>query len=260
MVDVVLSPCNSDTPPLRQVSPRRATRFRIAGSECAAHIQMPPRRRAPAASSEPEGTGGGGTGPQRGLLSVILPTYNEAENLPIVLWLLARELTKKRVWLRRGRHNAQRCVLACAPPGLNTFPPVQRSAIRYEVVVVDDASPDGTQDVVHALAGVYGSDVVRLAARPGKLGLGAFVRQCVCVTPLPQRTGAAQAPAATCVGACGPDTWSGLSVCVCVATGSAYLHGLKFARGDRVVIMDADLSHHVRGRMHCVARAPAGTA
>ena len=47
------------------------------------------------------------------------------------------------------------------------------SNIRYEVVVVDDASPDGTQDVVHALAAVYGDDVVRLAARPGKLGLGA---------------------------------------------------------------------------------------
>jgi glycosyltransferase involved in cell wall biosynthesis len=48
-----------------------------------------------------------------------------------------------------------------------------RSNIRYEVVVVDDASPDGTQEVVHALAAVYGEDVVRLAARPGKLGLGA---------------------------------------------------------------------------------------
>ena len=32
----------------------------------------------------------------------------------------------------------------------------------------------------------------------------------------------------------------------CLITGSAYLHGLKFARGDRVVIMDADMSHHVR--------------
>lgn len=27
--------------------------------------------------------------------------------------------------------------------------------------------------------------------------------------------------------------------------GTAYLHGLKFARGKFIVIMDADLSHHV---------------
>lgn len=28
--------------------------------------------------------------------------------------------------------------------------------------------------------------------------------------------------------------------------GTAYLHGLKHASGDYVIIMDADLSHHVR--------------
>jgi glycosyltransferase involved in cell wall biosynthesis len=28
--------------------------------------------------------------------------------------------------------------------------------------------------------------------------------------------------------------------------GTAYIHGLKHATGDFVVIMDADLSHHVR--------------
>ena len=34
------------------------------------------------------------------LLSVILPTYNERENLPIIVWLLVRELTKWCVFLR----------------------------------------------------------------------------------------------------------------------------------------------------------------
>jgi len=29
-------------------------------------------------------------------------------------------------------------------------------------------------------------------------------------------------------------------------SGTAYIHGLKHATGDFVVIMDADLSHHVR--------------
>ena len=48
---------------------------------------MPPRRNAPAAE--------GGAAPQPGLLSIILPTYNEADNLPIVIWLLARELSTR---------------------------------------------------------------------------------------------------------------------------------------------------------------------
>lgn len=29
-----------------------------------------------------------------------------------------------------------------------------------------------------------------------------------------------------------------------VGLGSAYTHGLQFARGDYVILMDADLSHH----------------
>lgn len=28
--------------------------------------------------------------------------------------------------------------------------------------------------------------------------------------------------------------------------GTAYAHGLRYAHGDYVIIMDADLSHHVR--------------
>jgi dolichol-phosphate mannosyltransferase len=103
-----------------------------------------------------------------------------------------------------------------------------RSGIRYEVVIVDDASPDGTQDVVHALAGVYGADTIRLAARPGKLGLGAFLFFVAENNRVRATTGIKRVTDA------------------CLITGSAYLHGLKFARGDRVVIMDADMSHHVR--------------
>jgi len=45
--------------------------------------------------------------------------------------------------------------------------------VRFEIIVVDDASPDGTQEVAAALAREYGSDVVCLHPRPGKLGLGA---------------------------------------------------------------------------------------
>lgn len=67
-----------------------------------------------------------------------------------------------------------------------------------EVIIVDDNSPDGTQERVKDLQKIYGSDKVVLAARAGKLGLG-----------------------------------------------SAYIHGLERCRYDYVVLMDADLSHHV---------------
>ncbi|KIJ45229.1 glycosyltransferase family 2 protein [Sphaerobolus stellatus SS14] len=72
--------------------------------------------------------------------SVILPTYNERKNLPIIIWLLAR-----------------------------TF---QAHGLQWEVIIVDDASPDGTQEVAKQLQTVYGEDHVVLKPRAGKLGLG----------------------------------------------------------------------------------------
>jgi dolichol-phosphate mannosyltransferase len=41
-----------------------------------------------------------------------------------------------------------------------------------EVIIVDDNSPDGTQDIIHQLIKIYGGDKIKLHARPGKLGLG----------------------------------------------------------------------------------------
>ena len=62
------------------------------------------------------------------------------------------------------------------------------SELAWEIVVVDDASPDGTQEVAKELANVYGEDKIvgvcsthpvtslnapqLLKPRPGKLGLG----------------------------------------------------------------------------------------
>jgi hypothetical protein len=51
---------------------------------------MAPRRNTPGKAEAP-----GSAALQPGLLSIILPTYNEADNLPIVIWLLARELGKR---------------------------------------------------------------------------------------------------------------------------------------------------------------------
>lgn len=72
--------------------------------------------------------------------SVILPTYNERSNLPIIVYLIAKTFTT---------HN-----------------------LDWEVIIVDDASPDGTQEIAKQLIKVYGHQRVQLRPRAGKLGLG----------------------------------------------------------------------------------------
>ena len=97
--------------------------------------------------------------------SVLLPTYNERENLPLITWLLVKTFTE---------HD-----------------------INYEIIIIDDGSPDGTQEVAKSLIEIYGDDRILLRPRAKKLGLG-----------------------------------------------TAYIHGMQFATGDFIFIMDADLSHH----------------
>ncbi|KAK9893669.1 glycosyltransferase family 2 protein [Cystobasidium minutum MCA 4210] len=72
--------------------------------------------------------------------SVILPTYNERNNLPIIVWMLVRMFTENK--------------------------------LPYEIVIVDDASPDGTQEVAAKLVALYGEEHIVLRPRSGKLGLG----------------------------------------------------------------------------------------
>ena len=91
--------------------------------------------------------------------SVVVPTYNEAGSLPLLIARLATSLA--------GR--------------------------EWELVVVDDGSPDGTADVAERLGA---SQPVRVVRRAGKMGLA-----------------------------------------------SAVVAGFAAARGDTLVVMDADLSH-----------------
>jgi dolichol-phosphate mannosyltransferase len=72
--------------------------------------------------------------------SIIVPTYNERQNVPLLVWLI-----------EKGFKSVD------AP---------------YEVIFVDDASPDGTKDVILRLQALYGSERIKLQSRPGKLGLG----------------------------------------------------------------------------------------
>lgn len=99
------------------------------------------------------------------IYSIILPTYNERENLPIIFYLIDKYLNEAK--------------------------------LEYEVVIVDDNSPDGTLAVAQSIQASYGKKCVSIVSREGKLGLG-----------------------------------------------TAYAAGLKVAKGDRIILMDADLSHH----------------
>ena len=101
--------------------------------------------------------------------SVLLPTYNERENIGIIIALLVKVLKAE-------------CALPlfCPPialcPDLHCFLPNVQCLARkqsctacrqldYEVVIIDDNSPDGTQDVVRQLQAAYGEDrIVRLTA------------------------------------------------------------------------------------------------
>ncbi|KAJ9504315.1 dolichol-P-mannose synthesis [Exophiala xenobiotica] len=72
--------------------------------------------------------------------SVILPTYNERQNLPVIVQMLSDVFTKEQ--------------------------------LSWEVIVVDDASPDGTLERAKQLQKSFGSDHIVLKPRAGKLGLG----------------------------------------------------------------------------------------
>ncbi len=72
-------------------------------------------------------------------LSIIVPTFNEALNVPILAWLLHRYLA--------GR-------------------------VAYELIIVDDCSPDGTADGSERLASCWPELSMRVLRRPCKMGLG----------------------------------------------------------------------------------------
>ncbi|GMH77704.1 hypothetical protein TrLO_g15828 [Triparma laevis f. longispina] len=70
--------------------------------------------------------------------TIILPVYNERENLPIMIHLFSEYLDLK----------------------------------DYHVIIVEDNSPDGTREVAKLLQDSYGPDFITILERAGKLGLG----------------------------------------------------------------------------------------
>ncbi|XP_020585588.1 probable dolichol-phosphate mannosyltransferase [Phalaenopsis equestris] len=70
--------------------------------------------------------------------SIIIPTYNERLNIALLVYLVFKHLRE----------------------------------FNFEVIIVDDGSPDGTQDIVKQLQQLFGKERILLRARPEKLGLG----------------------------------------------------------------------------------------
>lgn len=46
------------------------------------------------------------------------------------------------------------------------------SSLQYEVIIVEDNSPDGTLQVANKLQEIFGKDKIVILSRPGKMGLG----------------------------------------------------------------------------------------
>lgn len=88
---------------------------------------------------------------------------------------------------------------------------MRASGFLFEIIIIDDGSPDGTQLVAKQLQSIYGQDTLILKPRAKKLGLG-----------------------------------------------TAYIHGLKYATGNFVIIMDADLSHHPKFIPQFIAKQKEG--
>lgn len=74
-------------------------------------------------------------------LSIILPTYNEKENLPIIVWLLFKYLNE------------------C-------------DKLEFEIIIIEDGSPDGTLEVAKQLQELYSKQEIVILNRGKKLGLG----------------------------------------------------------------------------------------
>jgi hypothetical protein len=81
--------------------------------------------------------------------SVLLPTYNERQNLPIVMWLLMRSFKEVCVMRRFREFMTIRADVGDV-----------RSGEPFEIIVIDDNSPDGTLEVATSLQSIYGADKI----------------------------------------------------------------------------------------------------
>ena len=55
------------------------------------------------------------------------------------------------------------------------------SGHNYEIIIIDDNSPDKTQEVAEQLQKIYGSEKIVLRPRAAKLGLGMVKYHCLSI-------------------------------------------------------------------------------
>jgi len=72
--------------------------------------------------------------------TILLPTYNEVDNLPFMIWLINDAFTK--------------------------------SGYNWEVIIIEDSSPDNTLEAALRLQKIFGVSRIVIHSRPGKMGLG----------------------------------------------------------------------------------------
>ena len=90
---------------------------------------------------------------------------------------------------------------------------ISYSNLDYEVVIVDDNSPDGTLEVAKELEKLFGKNRIVIHSRPCKMGLGsAYI--------------------------------DGLKICKGISLVLLILSYIFVIIGDYVFLMDADLSHN----------------
>lgn len=93
--------------------------------------------------------------------SILLPTYNERENLPIIVWLIIKCFEEQ--WVN-FIHFAMRIdwILNLIHVAKKTFICIS-SDHDFEIIIIDDGSPDGTLEVATELQKIYGSSkIVRM--------------------------------------------------------------------------------------------------
>jgi glycosyltransferase involved in cell wall biosynthesis len=93
---------------------------------------------------------------------VILPTYNEKQNLPLIISMLAYEFETKYVIITSlnvydgvyiSMHYNKNSWLTSFV--LDDLPIQTTSSLEYEIVIVDDNSPDGTGAIADQLQTIY---------------------------------------------------------------------------------------------------------
>ena len=72
--------------------------------------------------------------------SLLIPTYNERDNISLLIYMIDKILTENK--------------------------------INYEIIIVEDNSPDGTINCVKEMEKLYGNEKIKILERPGKMGLG----------------------------------------------------------------------------------------